>query len=504
MKLLCIGCFRWIVKKAHCALHVALIGIFLNVLPLWSENETPKRVMVGRNYSSYVDVSTERHWALPILCNFSFATGAFDNNGQHTSLGAAALGGGTVTLADIYLLSRLGDQNLVGNLSTVQPATKSPAVNQNNNLPFGAYANDLYTTLLAPMQVGMGLQQGEACIDFTAMYRFDIAACGKVLGYVGATLPVKTAVVDANVQLQNGVLYVESFSAGQNVVRERTLTQFFGDYESVEDFFIREVLGGKGIGFANRQVKVGVGDFSLFGIIDIGGLWHYADGIQFGLTLVFPTGSAGNPNMLFNPSLTDGAFKVEPFFSAIFNSPSPVFNPSVKLVGSFSGRRSTGSSGGSRIGQTVSSSDRVQIKTVPGLSFPARFANYYVSAFNETSSSVPLFANSVVPASVKLGNKMLFGIGNYFFNVFNLGFRLGVFYDYIRKASDSVTVDSCYGSFDTAAATANSDQRSHSLGVNLTYKFENMLELNVGGEFVIGGRNVPRTNDFFVSMIAVF
>lgn len=468
------------------------------------ENQETKRVMLGRDYYyALVDVSTQRRWALPITCNFSVTNGAFDKNGQHTSLGAAALGG-PVKLEDIYLFARLGDENLVGNQSSFQPASKSPTVGQNNNLPFGAYANDLYTTLLAPMQVSFGLQQRDVCVDFTAMYRFDFDACGRVLGYIGATLPVKTAIVDADLLLQQGVLYVESFAATQNVVRERTLTQFFGDYEDVDDFFIREVLGGKGISFAGRQVKVGMGDFSLFGIIDIGGLWEYADGIQFGLTIVFPTGSAGNPNILFNPHLTDGVYKFEPFFSAIFNSCSPVFNPAVKLVGSFSSRRSTGSSGGTRAGQTLSNGSRVQVKTVPGLSFPERFANYYVSAFDETTSSVPMFGDTAVPASIKLGNKVLVGIGNYFFNVFNLGFRLGLFYDYIRKASDSVCINKCQGTFDTAALTANTNEKSHSLGFNLTYKFKNMLELNFGGEFVIGGKNVPRTNDFFVSMIAVF
>jgi hypothetical protein len=469
-----------------------------------ASNQEVKRLLIGRDYYyALVDVSTQRRWALPITCNFSLTNGAFDNNGQHTSLSNSIMGG-PVTLEDIYLFARLGDENLVGNQSSFQPATKSPAVGQSGNLPFGAYANDLYTTLLAPMQIGFGLQQSEACIDFTAMYRFDIAACGKVIGFAGATLPVKTAIVDADLQLQQGILYVESFAAGQNVVRERTLTQFFGDYESVEDFFIRAVLGSKGIGFANRQVKVGMGDFSLFGIIDIGGLWEYADGIQFGLTIVFPTGSAGNPNMLFNPSLSDGSYKFEPFFNAIFNSPSPVFNPAVKLVGSFSASRSTGSSGGTRVGQTLSSSGRVQVKTVPGLSFPARFADYYVSAFDASSSSIPMFGDAAVPAIIKSGNKFLLGIGNYFFNVFNLGFRLGVFYDYIRKGSDSVCIDKCQGAFDTSGLTANTSQRSHSIGFNLTYKFKNMLELNFGTENVIGGRNVPRTNDFFVSMIAVF
>lgn len=463
------------------------------------------QMMIGRDYyHALIDVSVQRHWAFPIICNFSVTNGAFDNNGQHMSLGKAALGGGLVTLEDIYLFARLGDQNLVGNQSNLQPASKSPSVSQSGNLQFGAYANDLYTTLLAPMKVGIGLQQSDACFDFTAMYRFDVAACGKVVGYAGGTLPVKAAKVNTDLQLQDGVLYVESFAAGQTVVRERTLTQFFGDYEDVNDFFIREVLGGKGIKFAGQQVKVGIGDVSLFGLIDIGGLWEYADGIQFGLTIVFPTGSSADPNVLFNPSLSDGAYKFEPFFSAIFNSPSPVFNPAVKLVGSFATSRSTASSGGTRMGQSLSNGARVQVKTIQGLKFPARFANYYVSAFDETTSAIPLFGDTVVPANIKLGNRWLIGIGNYFFDVFNVGFRLGVFYDYMRKNSNTVCVDKCHGVFDTAALTANTNERSHSIGVNLTYKFKNMLELNCGGEFVIGGQNIPRTNDFFVSMIAVF
>jgi hypothetical protein len=473
-----------------------------------TEDEQEKnRVMIGRDYyHALVDVSMQRHWAFPITCNVSFVNGAFDAHGQRISAGAAALGG-TPALADIYLFSRLGDQNLVGNLSATgggQPASKSRVVGQNDNIPFGAFADDLYTTLLAPMKVGACLQQWQSCTDFTAMYRFDIVSCNRVFGYVGATLPLKTASVQADVQLQDGSLYIEAFSSGQTVNRERTLTQFFDDYEDVQDFFTRAVLGSKGIAFSPSQTKVGLGDFSLFGIIDIGGLWRYTDGLQFGLTILFPTGSAANPNMLFNPSFSNGAYTFEPFFNAIFNSPSAVFNPAFKVVGSFSLARSSGSSGGTRIASVVSNDGRVQVKNIAGLSFPARFVDYYASAFNEVASTVPLFADSAVPATVKLGNKLFVGVGNYFFNVFNLGFRLGVFYDYIRKGSDSACVDKCYGTFDTASFVARTEQRSHSIGVNLTYKFRNMLELNCGGEFVIGGKNIPRTNDFFVSIIAVF
>jgi len=489
------------------------------------------KIILGRDYYySLLDKATTRHWAIPISFNYSIATSAFDNDSQSTDIATGAFGG-PITLEDIYLFSRLGDQNLVGILpfdpfapgdGNTLPSGQPPSKERTTQLvsefgttaQFGSYANDLYTTLLAPMQIDFNVRQQEAGANISAVYNFDIADCWNITAAIGATLPVKSFMTDVDLAFENGTLFDPgAFAQGLTEVTENTLVQFYNDYQSTEDFFIREVLEPKGIAFEGRQVEVGIGDFALFGLVDFGGMWQYTDGLQVGLTIVFPSGRQASGDVLFEPSLGGGAYRFEPFFNAIFNSPSPVFNPTINLVGSIALRHSTDKTGGTRIGQTVTIQDRVTVESVPDLIFPARFgipglSSYYVglqgTTTSELNSTIPAFADSKVPASIKPGSRFQVGIGNYFFNVFDLGFRLGLFYYFDMKFKDSVKVDPCYGNFDTCTLEKYSEERRHSIGANLTYKFRNMLELNVGTQDVIGGRNTKRVNEFFASIIAVF
>ncbi|MCX5921808.1 MAG: hypothetical protein NTX86_00550 [Candidatus Dependentiae bacterium] len=399
-------------------------------------------IMLGKDYYfSLLDKAVKRHWAVPILFNYSIVNEVFGDDCQPTGIADGAFGG-RVRLRDIYLISRLSEDNKVFfDKNAPRPLSEVRDATLTGNTPWGDVAQDLYLTLIAPLEFGFNVQKQEA---------------------------------------------------GCNM--------------------IREVFDKKGIKFAGRQVNIGFGDVSIFGLLDLGGLWKHTDGLQFGVTVVFPTGKQVCQETLFAPNLGDGVYKIEPFFNAVFNTPSTVFNPTVKLVGSFSRQRSTGNSGGTRIGKFTSSNSagRVELKNVPGLNFPetgdsGRFGKYWVESFSEeVDSIIPEFADTAVPACIKPGARFLFGIGNYFYDIFAYGFRLGLFYDYSFKRKDCVTVDPCYGTFDICAVTANTSEKSHSLGANLTYKFRNMLELNVGTQNVIGGRNVPRLHEFFASIIAVF
>jgi len=96
------------------------------------------------------------------------------------------------------------------------------------------------------------------------------------------------------------------------------------------------------------------------------------------------------------------------------------------------------------------------------------------------------------------------GVGNYFYNVFNLGFRLGVLYQYMHKQKDSVSVKNTENEFDTNLLEARTDRRAHTIGWDLSYKFKNMIELNFGSEHAIAGKNVPRHHKVFASVVAVF
>lgn len=88
--------------------------------------------------------------------------------------------------------------------------------------------------------------------------------------------------------------------------------------------------------------------------------------------------------------------------------------------------------------------------------------------------------------------------------MFNLGFRLGVLYQYMHKQKDSVTVKNTASLFDTNLLEVRTDRRVHMIGWDLSYKFKNMVELNFGSEHTVAGRNVVQHHEVFASVVAVF
>jgi hypothetical protein len=116
-----------------------------------------------------------------------------------------------------------------------------------------------------------------------------------------------------------------------------------------------------------------------------------------------------------------------------------------------------------------------------------------------------MFAGTTVPTCIKYGSKVIVGIGNYSYNVFDLGFRLGLFYEYMYKHCDEITVK-CEpsGQFDTSALIARTDRRAHTFSWNLMYEFENRIELGFGSLHVFAGKNIPRHRDIFGSLHIVF
>ena len=155
---------------------------------------------------------------------------------------------------------------------------------------------------------------------------------------------------------------------------------------------------------------------------------------------------------------------------------------------------------------------RQQVHEVTDLSAPDTFENFYVDAFSEFDSTVPLLAGKTPMMKKKIGSKLLFGLGNYVYNLFHADFRFGLFYDFMAKGSDSFCKDCTNKDCDcTSDVTINTDclaaktsQRSHTLSANLVYKFSNFFELGAGGQFTVYGKNVSKNRGFYVSFVSVF
>ena len=481
--------------------------------------DAPEGIMpLGREYyHALLDKSMDRHWAFPISFSYVHAHRGYDCCGKNKPL-SNAMFGDSVKLKDIYLFSRLSNNDLVfktpdGNRGHDRENPPTPG---DATAPYGDFSSDQYPNLLADMELRMKTNFHEFGTHFSGIYRFNITDACDITGAIGLTVPIKSRKHELELQLVNGTLFTPIVPA-DNTLRQNPMDDFYNEFSDVFDFLVRAVLEPKGIELCPLQHEVGFGDVSLFTLVDFGARVDWAYGMQTGIEVVFPSGKKAGASRLFDIGLgNNGSYLCNVFFNANFASDHRYFNPAVRIVGGIG----VGSSGARELripelkvnAQTsfvnvLEAADVLNVNITVFSPQPVQTPNnsYRVSAFSELDSIIPGFADNATCAHIRSGPRLLLGVSNYMFDVIKEDMRLGIFYDYMRKGDDKITVSCDPGKqLDTSKVQQCLKSSSHTLGVNLTYKFKDMCEVNFGSQHVFKGRNVPQVHEFFFSVIAVF
>ncbi len=475
-------------------------------------------------YDSLVYKATKPHWSIPLTTFFNAATGGFNDEGVSVPLSTVVFGTGCISFKDIYLFSRLSSCNQV----RIKNCCNIPDPCDETQ-PFGSFSDDLYTTLLAPVQVKINAETREYGILPSLIFHYDVGQSDLFSIALGVTFPFKTKQNTMDIYFENGDLFSAGFVA-TTIEQETSITQFYRDYIDVEDFFYTAILSPKGLTFDGNQRVTGLGDISAFVMLE----YHHHHNVEVGLSVVFPTAAKGKQCKVWEPVLGNGgAFQFDPFIQGLFNTSVPYLNPFVRVAAEFSAKISNYAT---RAPSLVTNDHRQMVHNVVGLNNPSMFDDFYVDAFQAYDSNVPLFADNVVNLDVKIGNKVMVGIGNYAYQLFHESFRWGLFYNYMHKSQDSYTggcttpsiassitaddvcppVETCstcvltpdcsgnISTVDLCALERNTNQESHSIGTTLIYKFKNRFEISVGGDFVIAGKNVPKRQTFLGTFVIVF
>lgn len=498
-----------------------------------------KRLYLGRAYNyAVIEEQEEKRFVVPTAFFASYAFRGFDNCSREvplsnilinssntvsgTVVGANGLQTGNFTVGDIFLEARLSAQ-VVGNPTDdqsilfldvggpgnfVQAGDPTPA-------QFGNRRRQQYLGLLAPVEVRLDTD----AFCFTAqsgfIYRFYIDECQQVASAFGIIIPVVSKFQSTCFTLEQGKLYDRvEFAAKDATPRESTVFRYFNDFSYLEDFFQRAVLEPKGLSIVCRQQRIGIGDISLFGLVDFAPSLCHLDSLQIGLSFSLPTSNKAIGDTLFEIELDDGgAFQIEPFANVIFSSGNKFFNPMFYITGNFS----IPFTAQMRVPHLVShnqvvdtanaqglANDANRVTNIPGLIAPV-MREFFALSFSQLDSLVPEFADTVSTVRLSKGPRVIAGIGNYFYDVFSCNFRFGFFYDFTAQGANQVCSTDCVGAnlpLDTSSFKCNT-AFAHRIGLNLTYKF-GCGEINVGGQFTIAGKNVPKINEAFASFIAVF
>jgi hypothetical protein len=444
----------------------------------------------GRSYyQSLLDKAYDRHALLSLAVYVDITHKAFNQKGESTSLAMLGTDGAEIRVSDIFLIARLSNQ---GKLHIHIPGAVPP------NPQFGQSPAEQYLNLLAPMAVRFGVSQRTYNADITGMYKFESECWPNVSCTLGFQLPIKHKEVDVDFVLVGGKLYRGGF-VQQATQRETTITQFFKDFESVEDFFIRAILRPKGIAYVPSQRKTGIGDISLFAIVDVAQCCECIDGLQCGVTLVTPTASKTKANTLFEVSLGNGGgVLIDVWSNVLFRSCSDYFNPTFEIGAEFGVNKF---SSVQRISQIKMQAQEGPLRDNPTLLVPV-FTEYRTDPFVEIDSTVPFLADAATTVRMRQGYKMFVGFGNYFYDLFNTSSRLGIFYDYLRTGKTKI--------FDVAAnfrpglITDFSKSHAHRIGWNLAFKASSGFEVEIGSQHIIAGKNVAKLNELFATLTAVF
>ena len=460
-------------------------------------------------YEQLLHQKEERKWSIRLTLHSSVATKGFDSNSQRQPL-ASALFGGTVALKDVYLLAKLADNNLI-RIDNSNP--RIPERPQGSTDGFGSFESDQYLSLLAEAELDANAESRELGCNVCATYRFFVGDKKQTSFTFGTIIPIKNRLHVFNLNVQGGSLFTQTFIAF-GVVRATPLTQFSSDFTGLLDFFERGVLAEKDIVFKGRQRGMGFGDISLFGLLDFAERFEHFNCLQMGINMVLPTGRVGSQNILFPISLGNRSLQFDFFANMIFATQARMVNPAFHVVGNIAPSYATQQ----RIPHVITNTIREQISVLNNLKEellpPPSYEDYYVDPFNEFDTTVPAFANISFPVTLHRANKVTFGFGNYFYDVFSSGLQLSIFYDIMHKDGDrfkldkkqckqaSITVSD--GALDFESVYNISCERAHILSWTLNYQFKNLVMLNMGSQHVIAGKNVTREHEFFVSFIAVF
>lgn len=448
-----------------------------------------------------IEYLADKRWVAPTSLYAGLAYNAYADNSQKRSL-ASVIFGPSFSVQDIFLVSRLSNENKMRNANIAPLAPVRPG---GSNAPFGNYRTDQYLASVAPICINIEPELRELTANLGVAYRFfwDCSEC--LIGSVGVNVPVRSVLHIMSLDFTGGSLFSQNLPLGGNIA-QTTLTQFFKDYIDVNDFFERAILCSKGLEFHERQRKTGIGDISLYTTVDWAQYFDYMDALQLGINFVLPSGNKPNANTVWEVLLGNGgAFQVEGSLTMLFNSPLAVFNPAIRLVGqvsaSFTSLRRVPKL------RKQDTEPRVLIRNFEDLLVPMQTfrGNYYVDTFEQYDSCIAEFADLAVPTRTCYGSRFMASVGNYFYNVMDLGLRLGVFYDYMMKAKDSVCPACNTASlFNTKLLEERTKERFHRFSWNLTYKFQNLVELNIGSQHIFAGRNVPSLQELYISFIAVF
>lgn len=427
------------------------------------------------------DYCCGNHWQFQVLPYIRNASEAFSCDCE-TSLNSLIFGSSTINFANIYLASNISQQGLL-RLPGNPPLPG----------PFGNSSNQQYIGCLAADQLAIQAWEKEIGFDFNGLYYFEIPCTCGLLGALGFLLPIKQQTHNLDIDFSG----VPINCGGPITTDPNNITQFFSDYSSIEDFFARAILEPKRLILKEQQQETNIGDLSICALVDVRNYISYAEALQLGINVIFPTAKVADGSIVWPLELGNGGgYHVELFVNSYFEINEHWFNPLIFLDVRFS-------------------SDFSRNLPVPQIKnqnstifFPPTFQQYIILPFSQIDTTITNFADQTICVTQDTGNSFYWRIANFFNSICNTPFDLGIFYDGFHKAQDNFSICNATNSdFVVSSLQRCTEKTVHKISWSFIYTDcpeDPMVQLYFGTRHVVAGACVPIWNEAFASLTVFF
>lgn len=251
-----------------------------------------------------------------------------------------------------------------------------------------------------------------------------------------------------------------------------------------------KILNAKGTNFNQSSTEAGVGDLNAF--------LHYEftskalERFLIGVHGVFPTGRLLNTQNLWSPELGNGGFTQIGGFVSLMWGYSWWLNPHLHTRLLYSVKANVNR----RVPEMVSFNGTVVAgQTIPDnlMVLAEKVMLQAGQAFSEPDSTVRYFSDNARRTKIQPGLEFWTKIGNVFERViWNRGF-LDIFYDLKVKGRNYLGFRRSDDVFDASIWTKNTHQIQHHIGADYSYQFNQNYRLTAGVDYIVAGRNAPKT-----------
>ncbi|MCB9493390.1 MAG: hypothetical protein H6679_03885 [Epsilonproteobacteria bacterium] len=402
----------------------------------------------------------------------NFTDHCFNKIGKKTGL-AECIFGKEFLLRDIFLASKLAAK---GKFSL------------GGGTGFGNSPTEQYIYCLSPTKILIDAEQKEFIGHAHGLFYFRIPYTKKLLGGIGAQLTVKDCRRTMELRTQDGRLFCSNtFASGEN-----SLSQFFSDFNmDFFDFFTRGVTNPKLLTFQPKQQKRGIGDLSIFTLVNFAPYLPNTYDCALGMNVVLPTASKKKGFKVWEITLGNrGGVEVGAFLSGSYHSSYSFFHPFFYANFSYVFPHS--------------SMERVpEQKTDPSqVLVPPRFNMHTIASFNEFDTTVLEFADESFKTHIRNRWHTSFLIGNYWHNVFRSNITFGVSYSAYIHNQPTVRVPNFHGRFFNTALIADSmKHQRHCLSWSAKLSYSNNTRISLGFKHTFAGRNASAYDEVHGSLV---